>query len=114
MHAANAFSHFAVSSPRRVVPMTQASRLDEQLEKSGWRCDEPGHSAWATEARTIRMAATAAATVSFGMDVLLLGQSRGGLRALPTWHVRRQGGVKDFRAVTSVVGSAPVSGTPPP
>jgi hypothetical protein len=47
MHVAKAFSHFALSSPRRVVPMTQASRPDEQLEKSGWRCDEPGHSALA-------------------------------------------------------------------
>jgi hypothetical protein len=67
MHAAKALSHFALSSPRRVVPMTQASRLDEQLEKSGWRCDEPGHSAWATQERATRMAGMAPTVVSFGM-----------------------------------------------
>jgi hypothetical protein len=60
-------SHLAVSSPRRVVPIRQASRLDEQVEKSGWRCDEPGHSAWATGASATRMAGIAAAMARFGM-----------------------------------------------
>src|SRR5262245_53831168 len=67
MHVWYAFSHLAVSSPRRVVPMRQESRLDEQDEKSGWRSDRATHWALATVVIAIRAAAIAAARVIFGM-----------------------------------------------
>jgi len=77
MHVWNAVSHLALSSPRRVVPMTHASRLDEQLEKSGCRCDDPGFSAPATVIIAIKNAGIAAATLIFGMahSLEILGQT---------------------------------------